>query len=228
MDRIRFSTLKNMADSAAHYKHALDNPIVPSRPMRIGKAVHSLLLGGDLVVSSGTDTRRGKQFQEDAPGTLLLSLPEFEQASDIAASVRANNLAMDYLAGQHEVEIDFEANGVDCRCHVDVLHDARVVELKITASTEPSELSRHAQRSYWHAQLAWYRRAAGDPMRSLYIVAVEPTPPYVCTVLRVPESIAAAGDKSCNEWLDKLIECEKSGVYPGYTDGVFEMEAMRK
>lgn len=226
---VSFSHLKQFAHSPAHYLHSLTNGITESAAMRIGKLVHCAVLGGEFVVYG--ETRRGKDweaFKSTNRGKFIVSDTEVENASSIVDAIQANSLAMSVLAGRHELEIDWNIGPRKCQSHLDVLADTFISDLKITNCTEPSRFSAQAERMAWHAQLAWYRKAVYETkqndIRDLYLVGVEPKAPYNVTVLRMPMAAIQDGDILCRKWFEQLIACESSGVFPGYTDRVFDME----
>jgi hypothetical protein len=51
-------------------------------------------------------------------------------------------------------------------------------------------------------------------------VAVESKKPYPVTVLRVSPKLIARGAQLWRMWWEKLENCEQSGHFPGYVEGV--------
>jgi hypothetical protein len=229
MEPLRFSSLKLFAQSAAHYRWSLDHgeQFTQSPAMRLGSAVHALLLGGDLVVYDSD--RRGKawaEFRESyPPDSLILTASEHAEAKHMAASVEAHPLAGPLLterATVHERRIDWMRDGRACRGTPDAVGGGALVELKTTRSAEPEKFIRDATRMGYHGQLSFYASgllAAGTEVRDLYIIAVESAPPYATTLLELEPTAWAAGDALVATWWEQLRACERSGVWPrGYTD----------
>ena len=91
MKPVRFSNLRLMAKSPAHYRAALDGEREDTLAMRLGRLVHALVLGGDYLVWDGT--RRGKEwdrFAEENAGREIVTASELAQAEPVAAAVSAS------------------------------------------------------------------------------------------------------------------------------------------
>jgi len=183
-----------------------------------------MVLGGDYAVYDGT--RRGKeweQFKIDYAGRFIVTQAEADECIPIRNAVLQNPLAMSYLSGEHEKVIHWKIGPRKCMSTLDNIGKGIISDLKITNCTEPSLFSWQAEKMAWHAQLAFYQQAAGNRDHDLALVGVEPKPPYNVTVLTLSDAAEKAGDDLCRQWFEKLIECEASGKFPGYTDKPFEM-----
>lgn len=226
--RVRFSNLKRIGQSPAHYMSGLMHGIAETRPMRVGFAAHARVLGGDYLIYDGE--RRGKAWQafeaEHAnDGRRILTQPEHESASRIAGAVMANPLASDVLAGaplrEHEILWDFAGRG--CASHLDALAEGRyVVELKVTNCAEPSRFSRQALHMGYIAQCAFYAEAA--KVDAAYIIAVEDKRPWPVTVLRLTPRALSDGIKTCRGWMERLLACEAEDAWPGYCQSIVELD----
>ena len=106
MKPVRWSDLKWMAKSPAHFRYYRDEPFAPNDAMRIGGRVHSLLLGRNKFVTY-SGIRRGKawaQFVADTPSNIeIVNERESEVSECVADSLRANRDAMKLLT-QGDVE----------------------------------------------------------------------------------------------------------------------------
>lgn len=226
-ERVRFSNLKRIGQSPAHYLSGLMHGIDPTRAMKIGSATHQRVLGGDEYVVYEGD-RRGKawaEFKAAHDGALILTQPEHESASRIAGAVMANPLAADVLAGapmrEHEILWDFA--GRACASHLDALATGRyVVELKVTNCAEPSRFSRQALHMGYIAQCAFYAEAA--KVDAAYIIAVEDKRPWPVTVLRLTPRALSDGLKQCRAWMERLLACEAEDAWPGYCQSIVELD----
>lgn len=228
---VRFSRLKHMGRSPAHYRYAIEHGSPDSPAMRGGRIVHALLLGGieNLIVWDGS--RRGKAwetFELEHEGEDIITASELDAGHRIAAAVREHEEAMRLLDGQHEVEIEWTIAGRQARARLDVLAHDYVTELKVTGDGQPEHFQRTALRLGYPAQLAWYMDGAtlatGRAMKRAYIVEVESKPPHVVTPLRLTENAITYGLKTYRKWWEQLRVCEESGVFPGYLDGVGEFD----
>src|ERR1700690_1852895 len=91
---VRFSRLRLMGKSPAHYKHGY---VAGTKPMLVGSAVHAALLGGPAVVV-WDGVRRGKDYDafvsDQLAGTLILSEGEARERAYMVARMGANREAM--------------------------------------------------------------------------------------------------------------------------------------
>lgn len=230
-DRLRFSTLKSMALSPMHLRHAMDVPLEPSRAMRVGTGTHSILLGGNVVSFPGV--RRGAaweaflanhQWADD-----ILNASEMDEAGVVAAAVRRHPLAgpLFSVPGIAEKRIDWTFRGVPFQSTPDkfLTSDGTLVELKTARTAEPGAFIRDATRRYYHSQVAVYRealRSQGHDVRRVVIVAAETAAPYPVTVVEVPEATLDVGLRIAAGWLERYIVCQAANAWPGYSEAPVE------
>jgi hypothetical protein len=232
---VRTSHLKQMGRSAAHCRHAILNDYEPTLPMRLGKGCHSLLLGGPPVLLCPTKQRRGKDYdawlgkqEEDA---IVLTGKEFRRAHAMADAVRGNKLAAQVLFAPgtiYEETIFWEQNGRKRRSTPDARTKSHMVDLKTTRDASPEKFRWDAIRMGYHVQMGDYEQAMiaqnGYAPKSVYMVAVESKEPHLCTVHKLTTGALERGAKQAREWLAALIECEQSGVWPGYADLILDFD----
>lgn len=226
---VRFSNLKHFAKSPAHYFEAITQERADSGPLRIGRGVHAMVLGGDYAAFKGAGDRRGKEFKAFEAATkceTILSKAEFYQCKEIADAVMNDQSARETLCqGYNEVKIDGVIGRREICGTVDAfdLNDLVLADLKTTATADPDAFSRLAISYGYVNQLAWYRMLIkmkyNVEMRTFRLVAVEKTAPYCVTVLNIPLDMIEDADKVNRTWFERLIECEESGIFPGYTNG---------
>lgn len=242
-DGVRFSRLKWMAESPAHY---LENPQGDSSTLDKGTAVHSILLGGKKVVYYDGRTkndpnkigpRNGAQweaFKAAHAEDTILSLAEYNTSNRIADAVRANRLAMEVLGdGVYEDTIRFTYLGLPCRTTPDMRSKdgSRFAELKTCRSSNPWRFKFQARSMKYHAQMALHREGGRraklwpdkDKQPVPYVVAVQSTPPFAVTVFRVAEETMALGDKMIRLWFERLKGCIESRSFPPYSQTVVEL-----
>lgn len=226
---VRFSYLKNMAKSPAHYKAALNVPF-DSASMRLGRMVDVGVLGGsEPIIWDGS--RRGKaweEFRDGHPGAEIVTASEYEAAQPIIQSVRNHEHAMYLLtSGAVKKRIYWEWLGRACTGEPDVA-GKYLVDLKTTRCSEPGRFSRQAIWFSYHAQLANYRLglilSGAEPPTQLFIVAVETTPPYPVTVLTLTERAIEQGERLCRVWMERLLACEASDEWPGYVQTAVDLD----
>lgn len=225
---VHFSTLKHMAQSPAHYLWAAQHEPPQSAAFRLGSAVDALLTGqGDRVVccSARKGTKDYIKFLESAPeDALILPAAEFGKACDMADAVTAHKQAAALLEGERQRFVEWRWLGRHCAGTPDVFTLDHLTELKTGRTSQPERFMSSARWYGYHAQLAWYRRALiecgfGTPA-SCWIVAVESSPPYPVTVFRLTDNALDLGERACRAWMERLLVCEESDCWPGYTDAV--------
>jgi hypothetical protein len=227
---VRFSNLKLMALSPAHYHAAL---VKETYSIERGRALHSIILGGQRVIGYPGKVRRGKEYNAFCAANAdaqVLTLGDFDKAVAMAEAVFAHPRAMEVLAGRHELEVDWTFLGRRCQSHIDVLGPAGeyVTELKSTVSSNPDKFSWQAQRMAYFPQVAYYREAVlqaglGVP-RHVYFVAVEQVPPHVVTVMEVTEHALEMGAKAVRLWFERLLGCEAANDWPGYVQDIVPLD----
>jgi len=229
---LHFSALKKMARSPAHYKAALEMPSEDKPAFRLGRLVHTLVLGGPAYEVWDGGQRRGKAWDEFVKANEdvdIVSTDELETARGMADSVLADMAARDLLVGEHECLFTWRIGERDCAGRLDVLDPLGfITELKTTTDAEPDRFGRTAVRLGDAAQLAWYLDGAkaagiGTPDRA-YIVAVEKAPPYVVTCLELTPRALEMGRRTYRLWLEQLLVCEASDSWPGYVQGIWPLD----
>ena len=231
-NRIHFSELKQHAKSPAHVKLATEGARTISDVMRIGGVADSIVFqhGKGHVLYPGR--RAGKEwdaFQIEHPDTYIVIQSELDRAKGAAEAVLKDPAARRALDGcDFQQVMQWDAFGLPCAAGVkgqrggfDALNRAEryIADLKVTSCTEPEQFSRHALNQFWHAQLAWYRwgaRSLGVPIDSCRLIGVESAPPHNVTVLRLPDSWLARGERLIVAWAERHRACELADAWPGY------------
>lgn len=230
---VRFSNLKRIAQSPAHYLHGL-TASYDSKAMRLGRLVHHLAFGtGGWTVYEGS--RRGKAwetFEAARPGLEIYTADEASIATSMHASLMrdVHSRSLLVLNGSARIErtIEWTALGRACRGTPDKYDLSHVVDLKTTRCANPDWFVREATRMHYEAQLAWYsdaiEAAHGFRPAGAYIIAVESVAPYPVTVLRLTDRALEQGRKLARLWLERLLSCEAANEWPGYVQSVVDFD----
>jgi hypothetical protein len=224
MSRVHFSDLKLMALSAAKYRWAIEHPSEETRAMRIGTAVHHLVLGGSARVAVWEGDRRKKGYAEwetAQDGATCLTRAEADEAQATADAVLAHEGAQMLLAGcVCEQPLAWEWQGIEFATRgIDAYAPGRIVELKTTKSSQPDRFMRDATARAYHAQLALYRiglRATGIDINRAAIIAVENNQDHDVTILELSERTLQEGEKLLVSWCERYRACVAARIWPGY------------
>lgn len=226
---VRFSTLKRIGQSPAHYKWFLDHPAEPTKAMRLGTAVDALLFGTKPVPPATCASRRSKEwatFEADNPDSVLLTRSEYITAQEMADSLSRHKQAMEFLSGGNRQQTlkwemdDRECSGTPDRWCPEVLSD-----LKSGVTSDPARVPWQVLKLAYHAQLDWYGNAitfhngGRRPKRSV-LVFVEQSAPYVVTIFEATEADLLKGRKLWRLWFERLLVCEANDSWPGYCESV--------
>lgn len=224
---VNFSTLKEMDRSPLHYKHRLENPREDTTGLAKGRAIHTATVEPEMfmreyVIFPGK-TRRGKEWDEfeaaNADKTILKE-DEYDKVWAAAASVRRHPEAQT-LMRRGVAEKTFmwkdKASGLKCKCRVDWIDEApggALFDLKSTGNVNERIFGRLAARMLYHAQIAMY--VDGSKHKGpVFIVAVEAESPHDVAVFEVTEDDLQAGREVYQEWLMRVAECKRTGLWPG-------------
>lgn len=223
---VRHSSLKNMGKSPAHYLEALQTPFESTAAMKLGTAIHSMVLGGSPVIGF-EGGRRGKAweaFESDHPGMIILTTDEHERAIACRDSIAADPNAMRVLEGNYEQVVNWEHGGRACVSTLDVHNPGKwITELKTTISAKPSKFLYQARNLNYDSQLAFYTEAVGGGIPEHFIVAVETAAPFPVTVFRVMPSTIELGRALWHSWFERLRVCEESDDWPAYSRLIEEL-----
>lgn len=235
-DRIRYSHLRMMAKSPAHYAAAaagvwrLDSPAA-----RLGVLVHGLVLGGDRAPIVYEGERRGKawqEFQAAHEGAEIVTRAEADRAEPIAAAVRSDRVAGVLLASSdawRERRLEWTIGGGECSGTPDYFDPATgtLIDLKTCSVASPREFGRHSWSYHYHAQLAWYRhalRTLGHEVRAAYLVAVETSAPHAVACYRLSDRLLDEGDRAWRAWWEALSVCRAADAWPGYAEAAIDLD----
>ena len=236
IERVHFSTLKLMKDSAAHYKHGVEHPRKDTAALAFGRAVHTSVLEPErfpleYVVFSGDKRKKEwKAFQAVNSDKQIVTEAEYEDCLAIGKAVRAHPLAAPYLAeGAVEKTILYThaATGIKCKCRIDKDSPLATVDLKTTANPRPWAFERDAYKYRYRTQGAMYNdaeRGVSGGEKPHVIIAIEKDAPHQPLVYEIPEESLERGREEYGHWLERLAGCREHDVWPfEFVDEVREL-----
>jgi hypothetical protein len=245
-----WSALKEMSRSPAHCRCKALQPDAGEQTlaMRMGSGVHALTFGTPAVHVYNGAVRRGKEWDafraavEDAsgPDAIILNVREHSIAAGMAEALRNDPIANPILFGpgvEREQPMAWTVGGRAYRTRgVDFRNRRKkyIGELKQARTCQPGKFERDQLRALYPAQVELYdegdailtgRDRDADPFDK-FIIAVEPTAPYVVTVYQLTPSAIRDARKKIGLYRSMLATCEASNAFPGYSLSVvpFEVE----
>jgi hypothetical protein len=219
---LRFSELRKMGFSAAHFRSAYVEPREQTSSMRFGVLGHCLALGGEAFVVFEGERRgnRWSKFKVQHEGKMIVTAAELARAQRVADAVHADPVAGPLLRGLREHELLWEYEGRRCGGRLDVIGDDWILDLKTAACAKPEIYDRRIENMHMHVQLAHYRigaRANGFNPRAVHLAVVETEPPFAVVVRPLTDGALLAGEKQLRLWVERVKACEAAGVWPSYS-----------
>lgn len=232
---LHFSTLKYIKQSPLHYANAVARTDFDTPSMRIGRAVHGLVLQEiEPVVFDGD--RRGKawtEFKEGRDVADVLNAAEWDKVQRMRDAVFADPFAKAVLdtCTVREESLEWVRSGHPCKGRLDARSPSRsaICDLKTAKTVQPWQFMRDGVRQAYHAQLPWYDNAQGKSIGNWsdqFVVAVESVAPFPVQVFQLsPLLILQGWDETCL-WMEKFDECIQRGNFQaGYKAGIVEWDA---
>ncbi len=228
------STLWNMKKTPAHYKYYIDHPPEETASMRLGRAVHSLILTPEqyssdfAVLPEGIDrrTKAGKEayeeFMQMHGGKEILSVSDAAMIANMAAAVLACPEAVDLLKDTEREKPFFwnDDNGILCKCRMDAVTTGRIIDIKSAQDADTDVFAREALRYGYHVQTAHYIDAYYKTISSKtpewYFIVIEKADPYCVNILKADIGFLDYGFVIRDDLMQKLIKCQKENSFPGY------------
>jgi len=244
---IRASRLKLMEQSPLHYLHGHDGEDTASRGAL--RAIHAALLEPETFdvrfpVYLGK-TRRGKEydaFKAEHPGaSAILNPREHWQAMQVRAAVLAHPVAGPLVEAKGWAEHSIQwrycgQSGPWCKARLDKLIPppptgadlATIIDLKGYGTSDPRTIARRVVANGAHIQADHYLdgvAASRGWLCRYLIISYEITAPYdVAVVELTADDALRIGREKREELLAKVVECERSGKWPGRCPEIVPLE----
>ena len=211
----------------------------------VGSAFHTNVLGkGEDVVlverSDGkpewnTDKVKAEVQAVREAGKIPLKRAEIAQVERMAVAVREHAEAGPLFApgagvAERSIFWQDERTGTWCRAMLDWLSlipglPPQIVDLKSTKDPSKYGVQKAIAERRYYQQDPWYRAAVASLGYDLaeiqfVFVFVGIEPPHLVTVAMVDDEALEQGMKMNEQALDVWADCQFTGVWPGYSDGI--------
>lgn len=234
---LSISRLKEIERSPQHYLHRLMVP-KESGPLRLGKAAHTAVLEPErfstqFAVWSRRSEKTGNlcprngqywdAFQNENVGRDFIDEDDRDTALALQGAVRANQLAMRYLAaGDPEVTMQWLHDGRECRGRIDWLTtidgEPVVVGLKTARDCRHYQFGSAAAKLGYALQWGYYFdgfKALKEREPRMIEIVVESEAPHAVAVYVIPSDIIDEGRDRYQSLMLRLAECESTGHFQG-------------
>lgn len=215
------------------------SPVPETDPLRLGSLIHCAILEPALldarfyVSDLPRFTLNSKAFKDEvanAGGRTIVKRAEFDSALRVRDSVMGNPTVRELLEAELVIEQSAfwtdDESGLLCRGRMDVIRiDWRViVDIKTTVNAGPDEFAKTAAKYHYHWQQSMYEDgillvADWDP-EAFVFVAVEKEPPHLVALYDLHPDDVEAGRQQVRQLLNQWAECERTGVWPGYSSQI--------
>lgn len=242
IDRVNWTWLRHMQRSPAHFKAAPLTPQVDTDAKRLGRGAHVALLEPQRFPYSytvwGGKQKRGAEWealkQQHGAGNILTQ-EQHRLCLAMADAAKKDEHASKHLRrGSAEVTLQWTDadTGISCKARLDKGGDVpAIVDVKTCRDASPSGFARACWNLDYAAQAAFYvdghAAATNGELLPYVLVAIESEAPHVVQVYRVPDYILDIGRDTYRPLLERLVECRRDNVWPGYADGELELELPR-
>lgn len=220
--------------SPAHYKAALTLPHIETPALRLGTALHTLVLeparfvaeydfiDGDRRLKATKDAIK----EAEAAGKIILTKDEFDAVSGMRDSIFSRKIARALINGAAvELSVFSELDGVRVKCRPDGwrIGGGILFDLKTTADASPAGFARSVAKYRYHVQEAFYRHVVAsitgdDPDKLVFVfIAVENKPPYEVALYNLDEMAQLQGIIEAREDLRRYREAKEKNDWHGYS-----------
>ena len=205
---VNATTLNAFARSPAYCRLRQLEPEKATASMRVGTAVHALILG------------------EDGDANEELTAKEVAQAAEMAESLKTNPefLRLFDAATHTESVIFWDHMSTVCKARTDLMSPDFICDIK--TCRDLSRFSPWSITDYgYHRQAAWYKlgheRVFPEGLwTGFFFAVVQSSAPYETCVFRLDNDSLAAGMADAESLLAAYLECERTGLWTRHMPGL--------
>lgn len=238
MPALSSSGIKKLLRSPAHYLVERTKQNEPTPAMRIGTAIHTLILephrAGEVVQMPEFNNRtKGGKADRDAwiaahAGLQAFGEDDFERVHAAADAVRrhpgAQALLSDGVAERTVLWRD-GTTGIECRARYDWHRaDGGIVDLKSCQDASPEGASKAIANFMYAVSAAHYwtgHEATLDASPKFWaFVFVETEPPFGVACYVLDAASLRVGMRHCARAYRLFAECQRTGHWPAYPDTI--------
>jgi hypothetical protein len=200
--------------------------------MDFGKTVHAAILEPDVFNSWcaiwGGASKRGKaweEFKAEYADHFIVTSEEREAIAMILQSVQAHDKARWLIEStKHEVSMFWSHTAYGpAKARIDGYSPTHMFDIKTCRDIETYAFGRQAAALAYPLQMGWYWHGVecsqAQTVESVYIIAIETSPPYDVAVWAVPRGVLEMGRDEAVEIATRYRACQVTNTYPGVDGG---------
>lgn len=245
LEALSSSGIKKLLRSPAHYLLERTKSTPPTDSMRIGTAVHTLVLEPDreseviempaFNARSSTERAARDAWIAEHAGLQAFDAETLARIRATTDAVRAHPAASALLSdGVSERSLLWTdaKDGVRCKCRFDWhTSDRLVIDLKTCEDASPEGAQRAIGSFQYHVSAAHYwtghEHVYNESPAAWIFIFAETKPPHGVAVYALDAASLRAGMTLCGRAYRTYRECIESGRWPGYAETVEPISAPR-
>ncbi len=166
-----------------------------------------------------------QEWEAEQRGRAIFTEREARRLEAMVVAARVALEDVDLTNGEWALSAFARYDDQPVKCRADFVPSnprAPVLAFTWCASAEPGEFLRQAMRRREHLHAAWtldVLRWAGRPRAALWLVGIEPRPPYATGILKFedkPLSFLRVGRRACRAGLARLADAAATERWPDY------------
>jgi len=209
IEALSASGAKSLLRSPAHFVAMKETFKEPTPAMRLGTAVHTMILepelfDAEIAVMPKFDKRTNlgkkaiEEWAEEQKGKCIIDHYQHERAKQIAESVWAHPFFKERVhSGKAEQTLLWEQYGVQCKARLDYCRDNTIFDVKTCQDASPEGFAKQIANFQYHVQAAHYsmgfRRIKGEKLDRFIFIAVESDFPHMVGVYTLDRTSLMAG-----------------------------------
>ena len=233
MEALSNSGMKKILQSPLHFKRG-DSDFSESKAMRLGTAVHQLLLEPDHVnvkvwtEGAGLTSKEAKAFIEDHPAHRVVTQKEYETAEKIRETLMDNEIIngiISHPGAKKEIVGLVETDGVKKKAKADLLNESLGLLLDLKTTGDLHNFERSIFKYRYDLQEAFYSDLFGHfmPIKTFVFLAVETAPPYDHRFFTLNPEVRENANKDIARATAIYKTCTATNFWPGYSDEIVEV-----
>jgi len=207
-----------------------------SSAAEFGSAAHELLLGGSQAIewidAPDYKTKAARVAKQEAIAAGRTPMLEKNRARLELMVEIADEVLMSFGEGYVEQTMIWKSDGVWCRARPDWIASDRgmFVNYKTTTDADPATWVRRVMTGFQHEvsvahEFDGARELFGKGGRDYLFLVQEVDEPFAVSVIGIGPEYEELGEQKITKARKVFRECQKSGVWPGYSKNIYWADA---